>query len=104
MEVKIEVTREDIENGIRKQASCCPIALAICRALHLKSEDEIVEVEGSNMVEFNRGMSDKIGYILGPAMRHEVHRFIRDFDNEEYVHPFNFVLTLDDKDSGDYEE
>ena len=90
---QIDVTKEDIENGIRCSTSCCPVALAINRALGLKSEwryitvSETADTETDIIdIEFNMYGIEDCTY------EQKILDFIFDFDRENYVQPFSFTL------------
>lgn len=94
-EFKIDVTKEDIENGIRCSTSCCPIALAINRVLGLKSEWRYITVseegEPATGDEIVIIQFDMYG-IQECSNEQEITDFILKFDTEEYVQPFSFTL------------
>ena len=86
---KIEVIKDDIENGIRGHSDCCPIALAVCRVFERKSEDIEVEVDGSDI---NFMFEDvQIGYATHKDSE-LVRKFVERFDKEELVFPFEFSI------------
>lgn len=78
--MKIEVTQDDINRGIRSSYCECPIALALQRKLSISD----IEV-GDTSICVN-----KIKY------RHtdETLDFISEFDEGEYVEPFTFELEI----------
>lgn len=86
MKLIIEVTKDDIENGIRHNSYCCPIALAVCRALNVPSESEYVDVQFDEMFI-------KFYDVEVPNLDH----WITSFDEEELVFPFSFEMNLVEK-------
>lgn len=93
--IPIEVTQYDIENGLHRQSTSCPIALAVCRALELKSQDLLVEVDDViSLPHYNVSVFDDCN----------IHRFINAYDKEEYVTPFNFNITIEPREPDYYGE
>lgn len=86
--VKVEITQEDILNGKRNRATCCPIALALERVLAKR-----VYV---NSTEFfvQRNPTERI------SLPKEVCDFIHGFDiwgkESKDVHPLVFWLSTQD--------
>lgn len=76
---KISVTEDDIKRGHRCSAGCCPVALAICRMFPTSS----VSV-GKRTFGVYGGPN---GHLPQIAMD-----FIHNFDNENYVSPFEFEI------------
>jgi len=79
----IEVTQADIEaagESFRCSAATCPIAQAICRALHMDTDQQVVLVEETRVLVGARA------YWLPPAARD----FIVQFDDGSTVEPFSF--------------
>ncbi len=74
----ISVTQQDIENGVDCDTQCCPIALAIYRVAGQCTV-------GKHSVEFASG-----GRVPLPWCAQQ---FIRDFDHERDVEPFEFELS-----------
>jgi hypothetical protein len=75
--MKIEVTQEDIDNGIQMNCYYCPIARSIQR-----QTDLYVAVRANYAV-----IGDDIAYFP-----REAEQFIADFDAGEPVHPFSFEI------------
>lgn len=87
MKLKIEVTEEDIKNGIKCNPCRCPIALAVIRALDVPVCD--VEVENNiyliypNRQFVYRDSTGKIQY------------FISAYDHDRMVIPFEFEAEFE---------
>ena len=77
--MRINVTQQDIDNGLRCNQTHCPIAIAVYRCAALS-----FAVYSINMryKEFN---------IQLPA---SVQEFIESFDNNKEVQPFSFEVNL----------
>lgn len=86
--MRIEVTQEDIDRGVRCDGNACAVAVAIGRAIGTGvdapwfgyidvSEDEIVI--GGDRFDVPRAVAD----------------FVGQFDRQEYVGPFAFELPID---------
>lgn len=86
--IKVEVTAEDIANGVRGSCRNCPVALAIDRALKL-DEYESANVGKRDWIIDNgeRGQRDRI---LPRAARY----FIREFDSGGWAKPFTFNIRM----------
>lgn len=80
MRIKIEVTQEDINYGIKGICDSCPVARAIKR----KVKDHGVSV-GSNYIR-----------VWGKEIQtlKKVSEFIRKFDTAKTVKPFSFCINL----------
>lgn len=96
----VTVTKEDIENGLPNQGTCCPIALAVCRALGEVSEDLAIEVDGDINIPDERVEVQ----VVNDFSDMYVTKFIRLFDQEEYVYPFSFGIKIYEKDDSDWDE
>lgn len=79
--MKIQVTQEDIDNGVRASCKFCPVASAIRRAFNNKAVVRTYNLDVS--------INDKL--ILLPL---EAVDFILLFDAEVKVKPFEFELDL----------
>ena len=83
--LRIEVTQEDIDGGMRRSCGGCPIALAVRRALG-----------PSHAAYVSAGAID---VFAGPPQKHlasydlpnAAYTFVLDFDNRLYVQPFRFT-------------
>lgn len=95
---EIQVTQEDIAKGVKENAECCPIALALNRAF---PECDIADVSESAIVCFDDGSWAEYG-------SDEIGSFISAFDAGDPVQPFNFTFRADvnypDFDDEEYEE
>lgn len=80
-QVEIEVTIEDIEQGIPKCGDACAIARAACRAFGSR-----VEVAHTFLYVIPSAC-DSVRYILGPASQ----KFILAFDEGREVQPGKFI-------------
>jgi hypothetical protein len=77
----INVTKDDIEKGIPKNAVFCPVALA----LHRVFPDADVSVSGTLIIVNNSG---KLNLLY--SISNDVHYFITNFDKGKHVEPFSF--------------
>ena len=75
MKVKVEVTKEDLEKGIKESNTCCPVALALRRELAPNTSGISV---GGYKVDFNPGGPHIYGHLDVPSNLRE---FIANFDN-----------------------
>lgn len=82
--VKISVTQDDINSGVRNACLDCPIALAIKRAGHIaKVGSEVVYLPPNVRRAFRP-----------TSLPRSAQRFIRRFDQAKPVEPFNFFLEM----------
>jgi hypothetical protein len=84
MNVTINVTQDDIDNGCRGNAIACPVARAAARVLdasHMSVRTKVLEF-----------VDPLILILLPPA----VVEFIRRFDSRVRVQPFSFSLDIPD--------
>lgn len=72
----IKVTEDHIKNGLRCTTTCCPVALAL------------QEISSNVSVGLVGIWLDSVRY----KVPRSVYRFIRRFDNNKTVKPFNFIL------------
>lgn len=107
MKLKIEVTREDLDNGMRNESQNCPIALATKRALRevtgLPDNDIQVMVDGDINFEIEpRPFEIQHFYLHDKENEAFVGEFVTRYDNEDFVSPFvkemNFVERVPDYD------
>lgn len=79
--MRIEVTQEDIVNGLPGDCFRCAIALALFRytSLHFAVNEIGLQVEGDDIVEF-------------PS---SAQQFVIDFDDGVPVQPFTFNLSAE---------
>jgi len=93
--VDLEVTQENIDNGIRYSIDRCPIGLAVRKILNLPEYGqpglEIID-NFISVVSFSGMFTSKI--LAVADVPKEVESFIDDFDSEKPVFPFKFQLTF----------
>lgn len=91
MKFRIEVMKRDISRGVRGDCNKCPIALAIRRALRVKSKTLIQA--GSTTVDFFKTReADLLGQSRLPKITNS---FIYEFDRGwATAKPFAFTLTV----------
>lgn len=78
--MKICVTQADIDNGFPGSPDTCPVALAISKVLN---EEPYVEVYGDEVeIDYNT-----------IELPEKVHKFVKAFDRNEDVIPFEFDLN-----------
>lgn len=82
MKLKIEVTEDDINNGVKYHPCRCPIALAVIRALDVPVCD--VEVENNIYISY---LSKQFVYHDPTG---EIQYFITAYDHDRLVVPFEF--------------
>tara|TARA_R100001463_G_scaffold21197_1_gene51137 strand:- start:5848 stop:6168 length:321 start_codon:yes stop_codon:yes gene_type:complete len=103
MSIVIEVTKDDIRKGVRKNACSCPIALALTRAIIADLEDGgRDDVEDSVAVEvdydeirFWDANESEDEFDLFPVDEedwYKIKNFIENFDLGNDVEPFNVEL------------
>lgn len=78
---KIKVTQKHIDEGVRVDPQCCPIALAICEQLALLSVND-VSVAGTRIRVRDR-------FISIPSVAKD---FVNKYDSWLPVSPFEFEL------------
>lgn len=86
MLVKIQVTQEDINNGIKFKCESCPVALAIKRLLKPN-----VKVLVGDIISFMTNDSSEWKDVVTPE---RVWDFLVQFDNKRPVQPFSFELDI----------
>ncbi len=82
---KIHVTQKHIDKGIKNNCLKCPVALALYEYSKMLC-DNITVIHQLSILYSNR-----IEYYHMPK---SIIRFIRKFDTNKKVKPFNFVLKL----------
>tara|TARA_R100000329_G_scaffold86698_1_gene73102 strand:- start:774 stop:1091 length:318 start_codon:yes stop_codon:yes gene_type:complete len=98
MSIVVEVTKDDIRQGVRKDACQCPIAIAITRAIKsqiedstgIEPEDMSVEVDFDDIRYWNHDISGD-EFNLFPVDEedwYEIKNFIENFDLGNDVEPF----------------
>lgn len=88
--ILVEVTHEDIANGVRCCQDSCPVAHAIARTL---GNYRSVYV-GLEVMSWARTSGDIANQQETPV---RVQRFIRRFDTHKPVEPFKFFIYLDEE-------
>jgi hypothetical protein len=83
--MRIEVTQEDIDNGLRGNCRQCPIALVVARSTGAL----YVSVNSGIQWSYFRGCVSPEHWRRIPL---EVFRFMSDFDRGRPVEPFSFEL------------
>ena len=81
-EIMVEVTADDIENGIQSDPCLCPVALALARAEYDNPYVGLVTFSVGYV-----GTNYRSGY-----MSYAATQFIRAFDEGEPVEPTTFAL------------
>lgn len=84
MKKKIEVTQEDIKNGIRESANTCPIALAVTRAYGGRV------LVNSGVIIWDNGTGRPQIF----SFPENVRQFIINFDKGLQVKPFEFEIEF----------
>jgi hypothetical protein len=84
MRIKINVTQEHIDKGIRGNTKYCPIARAV------KQEGFTdVDVDGETV-----DWADKCGNYFSVTLPPIAEQFVHDFDDKMEVKPISFTLTF----------
>lgn len=102
MSIIVEVTKDDIRQGVRKDACSCPIAIAVRRAIASEIQEETgnqepdieIEVDYGDIRFWNHEISD-IEFDLFPVDAKDwygIKNFIENFDLGNDVEPFNVEL------------
>lgn len=81
---KIDVTEQDIQNGIKKDCNKCPIALATVRVLPPNYTHIVVECD--KIEASNRGVNCYFN------LPHKARDFIERFDTDNIVSPISFEI------------
>lgn len=92
--MRIDVTQEDIANGVRLDHRCCPVARAIERATGMQAS-----------VDVDRGCNNPsafvvIGSVAAVDLPHSVMWFVKKFDRGGQVEPFSFELDYAHQEGG----
>ena len=102
MSIIVEVTKDEIRKGVRKDACSCPIAIALRRAIVSEIQEETgnqepdieIEVDYGDIRFWNHEISD-IEFDLFPVDDEDwygIKNFIENFDLGNEVKPFNVEL------------
>lgn len=100
MILHINVTRDDLDNGFRFKEDCCPIALAVKRALVKLNPDvalETVSVDGDIEFQFPYFKEWK----LDARYCKPIEEFTYKYDREDFVSPFEMDLFFHEKEYND---
>lgn len=86
MKIKVEVTQEDINNGVRQDADNCPIACALKRLVQNPEVEDDIEFD-----------LNEIRYVA--QLTEEAVTFINHFDQRGLiaVQPFSFEIEAKEK-------
>lgn len=97
----VEVTEDDIKNGIPQKACKCPIALAICRQLGYQPDDNYVDVakQAIHVLEKDaEPITFGSGFRAKPLTQYHLpvnaQDFVERFDDYEDVYPFSFTALF----------
>jgi hypothetical protein len=86
--VAINVTQNDINKGVKKSCNLCPIARAIKRILKKKHGVNVYPHYAEIIIN---GTEKRIKFSAAPR------DFIRNFDQENVVKPFEFEIAMVDQ-------
>lgn len=86
--MRVEITKEDIDNGTPCSNYSCPIALALKRYY----PDKVISV-GKLWISIE-GVYYKLRYYKDSPI---VRKFIQDFDHGMFVEPFSFDLPIEEE-------
>lgn len=91
MEYTIEVTKEDIEKGERKDGIHCPVARAVCRVFgeplgQIGVPTNTIEYFGTTNRELYEAGEVRLPYLVS--------RKIEEFDNGCSMEPFSFEVEI----------
>jgi len=89
--LKLEITEQDILDGIKKNSACCPIALAVKRAFPDWQEVEVSD-DGIKVLDgFNTT------WLTGDDHIDNLVSFMDRFDNSRTVGPFTVEVTFEEE-------
>lgn len=101
--LKINVTHDDIDNGLRKDSEACPIALATARAVKALYGDALETLEVDGDISF---VLDGYHYKQQNPIS-AIGEFTAAFDVEDYVGPIElevrFEIEIPDDHSDDWD-
>lgn len=89
-ELVIEVTADDIAQGVRQDPCRCAIALAVARLTGTPAQEGYLAITDSQ-VKIGRGAGRWLNRYRLP---YEAEEFIEDFDGGHEVQPFTFTARL----------
>lgn len=87
----INVTRDDIDNGLRKDSENCPIALAGARAVKALFGEAFEEIIVESNIVFT---IDGWHYVQQNPIS-EISKFTKAFDEEDYVSPIELEVRFE---------
>lgn len=91
IDIRIDVTRMDIEAGHRGSASRCAIALAVKYALRSMGDVSVQVGNGMILID-NWSRGNHVQYVA--AIDDRAGMFIQHFDKGRHVEPFSMNITL----------
>lgn len=90
MNINVNVTQEDIDNGVAQCESGCPIALSLKRFL-----TKLIDIRvGLNYLELELKTDENIFKKYHAKLPISTFDFILNFDRGEKVAPISFEITL----------
>jgi hypothetical protein len=89
MQIKVEVTQEDISGGVPTDAESCPIALALRREFDVEGVCPIIRVLNNAV-----SVTALDGRRLEGRLPDRARRFVNLFDDDNEVDPIAFNLRL----------
>lgn len=90
MNIEIEVTQHDINSGIPRQGCACPIYWAIERALINLG----YSFNGLMVASLSFTIKHSHPILSNYPLPIKAVTFIHQFDNDEFVQPFNFTIEI----------
>jgi hypothetical protein len=93
--IKVTVSLEDIDLGVRGESACCPIAIAVKRLKLSRSDFDLVEVlPDADVMDGDSGdWTVCVGYDVEYLLPEQACQFAADFDAGLSVSPFEFEMT-----------
>lgn len=92
----IEITQENILNGVREDACRCPIALAFRRVFTLDADE--IEVDEGEVIFFVIEPGHSLYSCNRPIkLPSEAQNFVREFDAGHVVKPISFEFNIPEK-------
>lgn len=92
----IEVTQQDINDGVPGQACSCPVAKAISRELGIKIPQDVIVGPDALSVWLRVDYWNNNYKQYETVLPHKVRKFIKHFDESKPVEPFHFTLKWDE--------
>lgn len=100
MILKISVTQEDIEKGIKQDCTKCPIARAVNRAL-IENNLQPLSCEVEGPIKLMDWHNDYV--MIDKEQAKKINIFINDFDDERKVQPFEMEVKFEQREL-DYDD